>query len=157
MIDEPPGRKHPIHQLVHERFERPIIVFVTVCTKDRKAILANTAAHDLVLSAWKEADSWQVGRYVVMPDHVHLFCAPQLLIPKPLQTWIGFWKSLVARQWLKQNEAPIWQRHFWDTQLRRGESYDQKWDYVVANPVRAGLVTRTEDWPYQGEMNVLRW
>jgi len=46
---------------------------------------------------------------------------------------------------------------FLDTQLRRGESYDAKWDYVVANPVRAGLVSKSEDWPYQGEMNVLTW
>ena len=43
-------------------------------------------------------------------------------------------------------ETPVWQRHFWDTQLRRSESYDQKWQYVVENPVRAGLVARSEDW-----------
>ena len=32
-----------------------------------------------------------------------------------------------------------------------------KWEYVVRNPVRAGLVNRREDWPFQGELNVLRW
>jgi hypothetical protein len=32
---------------------------------------------------------------------------------------------------------PIWQRHFWDTPLRRDESYNQKWHYVVENPMRA--------------------
>jgi hypothetical protein len=25
------------------------------------------------------------------------------------------------------------------------------------NPVRAGLVSRPEEWPYQGELNVLEW
>jgi len=52
---------------------------------------------------------------------------------------------------------PIWQRDFWDTQLRKGENYDEKWQYVLENPVRAGLVKHSEDWPYQGELNVLEW
>jgi mono/diheme cytochrome c family protein len=32
--------------------------------------------------------------------------------------------------------------------LRKDESYREKADYIRANPVRAGLVTRPEDWPY---------
>jgi hypothetical protein len=52
---------------------------------------------------------------------------------------------------------PIWQRHFRHTQLRRDESYNQKWHYVVENSMRAGLVKHACDWPYQGEMNELRW
>ncbi len=48
-------------------------------------------------------------------------------------------------------------RDFWDTQLRKEESCAEKWLYVVENPVRAGLVTRSSDWPYQGEMHSLNW
>jgi hypothetical protein len=48
-------------------------------------------------------------------------------------------------------------RDFWDTQLRRQESYDSKWEYVISNPVRAGLVKEPNDWPFQGELNVLPW
>ena len=29
-----------------------------------------------------------------------------------------------------------------------GESFREKADYVLSNPVRAGLVERVEDWPY---------
>jgi hypothetical protein len=43
------------------------------------------------------------------------------------------------------------------TQLRRSENYTEKWQYVLRNPVRAKLVENIEDWPYQGEMNVLMW
>ena len=39
--------------------------------------------------------------------------------------------------------------------LRGGESYAQKWDYVRANPVRAGLVSEAESWPYAGEIVVI--
>jgi REP element-mobilizing transposase RayT len=98
-----------------------------------------------------------LGRYIIMPDHLHLFCAPREVHPQPLTQWVAYWKSHSARNWPDRAQSPIWQRHFWDTQLRRGESYDAKWDYVVANPMRAGLVSRSEDWPYQGELHELRW
>ena len=38
---------------------------------------------------------------------------------------------------------PHWQKGLFDHVLRSGESYDEKWDYVRENPVRAGLV---QDW-----------
>ena len=157
MSDDPAGRKHPIHQPVYERFNTPVIVFVTICTKDRKAVLANAEVHAALRAAWDQAENWLVGRYMIMPDHVHLFCAPVPLVPEPLQGWVGFWKSTAVRHWPKPGQLPIWQRHFWETQLRCGESYDAKWEYVLENPVRAGLVSKSEDWPYQGEMNVLTW
>src|SRR6476620_4063273 len=157
MIVESDGRRHPVHQAPHEAFNTPIIIYVTVVTKERKTILANHAAHAALVDAWTTACKWVVGRYVVMPDHVHLFCAPGLQVIEPLMNWVAFWKSNSARTWPRPEDAPIWQRHFWDIQLRRGESYEEKWEYVLANPVRAGLVARGEDWPYQGELNELRW
>lgn len=45
----------------------------------------------------------------------------------------------------------------WDTQLRAGESYDAKWEYVRQNGVRHGLATAANEWPYQGELNILQW
>ena len=47
---------------------------------------------------------------------------------------------------------PFWQRGFFDHLIRNTESYAQKWDYVRENPIRAGLVSTTEDWPFQGEI-----
>lgn len=90
---------------------------------------------------------------MVMPDHIHLFCAPGTIPPESLQSWVAYWKHLVAFV----SGGSFWQKNFWDTQLRRHESYAAKWDYVRNNPVRAGLVTKPEEWPYQGELNVLRW
>jgi len=49
----------------------------------------------------------------------------------------------------------IWQREFFDHVLRSIESYEQKWEYVWRNPVRAGLVVQAEDWCYQGEIHCL--
>lgn len=150
-------RRHPPHFPPIERHNTAIIIFLTVCTKNRKRLLANETSHELLRSAWTIQPSWLVGDYVIMPDHLHLFCAPADLIPPPIEPWLRFWKSHVSKNWKDRAELPIWQRHFWDTQLRKGDSYEAKWHYIRDNPVRAGLVGRFEDWPYRGELNILEW
>jgi putative transposase len=128
-----------------------------VCTHHRKPLLANDKAARLIIESWQAANFWRVGRYVIMPDHIHLFCAPNTFPPQPLKKWIAYWRNHVTRPWSHRTQVPIWQREFWDRQLRRSESYSEKWQYVVNNPVRHGYVRHPEDWPYQGELNVLEW
>jgi REP element-mobilizing transposase RayT len=53
--------------------------------------------------------------------------------------------------------SKVWQDGCWDTQLRKGENYGEKWQYVRNNPVRKGLVNSPDDWPWQGEIHVLEW
>ena len=155
---EPPDRRRPAVQPVFEIRNRASIVFVTVCSKDRRPILAQEDVHALLTQhAWPKADHYRVGRYVILPDHIHLFCAPSVDEPLPIRRWIAYWKSLASGAWPRVAEHPIWQQHAWDTQLRRGESYSAKWDYVRQNPVRHGLVSRAEEWPFQGELNLLEW
>jgi len=92
-----------------------------------------------------------VGCYVLMPDHVHLFVrGDQEFLLGP---WIGALKQALARAigWSK-SKGQIWQEGFFDHVLRNDESMSQKWEYIRQNPVRAGLVDRPEDWPYQGEI-----
>lgn len=149
-------REHPIHLTPLEAHNRPIIVYVTACTANRRKILATPSAHRAVVEAWSAASTWHVGRYVIMPDHIHFFCAPNDLNYPSLERWMRFWKSQATRKMGKPNSA-LWQRHHWDRQLRSDESYGDKWDYVRSNPVRHGLVAKADDWPYQGELKVLRW
>ena len=91
-----------------------------------------------------------------MPDHIHLFCAPNITDAPSIERWMRFWKSR-ATHGMAEKAGRVWQRHHWDRQLRSGESYDDKWEYVRSNPVRHGYVTNPDDWPYQGELNELRW
>jgi REP-associated tyrosine transposase len=150
------GRKHPVHNPTVESGNQAIVVFVTVNTCQRKPILAGQEAVQAMLRAWREADTWLVGRYVIMPDHIHFFCAPRDRSVN-LRRWVKCWKSQVSLRWPRPAEQPVWQLDFWDTQLRRDENYDEKWDYVWRNPVRKGLVAKPEDWPYAGEINILAW
>jgi len=150
-------RRAPAHPSVVHRWDRSTIIFVTICTKERKPILANNIAMDLLVEKWRRADGWLVGRFVIMPDHVHLFCAPARLDSCKLRDWVTFWKTIVSKSWPQRDQLPLWQQNFWDRQLRREEGYAEKWEYVQQNPVRHGLVTCPEDWQFQGELNQLRW
>jgi putative transposase len=146
-------RKRPVHG-VNIQVNAPTIVFVTVCTDERRPWLASAENHDHLRQTWQDAQAWLVGRYVLMPDHLHLFAAPGRL-GISLENWIKYWKSQFTNKQFISDQK--WQANHWDRRMRSGESYDQKWEYVRNNPVRAGLVTKPEDWPYQGELNRLEW
>ena len=150
------GRHHPSHASILEKHNRSVILCVTVCTQGRKPVLANPAAVQTLLAAWREADAWAVGRYVVMPDHLHFFCSPHS-DQFDVRQWASYWKSVAARSWPHPADKPLWQRDLWDTQIRNGDHYEDRWSYLRNNPVRRGLVTRPEDWPYQGTMNQFVW
>ena len=92
-----------------------------------------------------------------MPDHIHLFVAfnPEGM---DLSAWMKSLKNHISKQLRTQGvPAPHWQKSFFDHVLRSGESYDEKWQYVLQSPVRGGLVSKPEDWPYQGEINALEF
>jgi len=127
------------------------LVLVTVCTAERKPILTCADIHDLLQDVWRNATAWLVGDYILMPDHLHLFCV-QGDEGITLQQWSTYWKSLASRRWPRRHEHPIWQRHFWDRQLRSDESYEERWYYVRQNAVRHGLVITPEQWEFQGRI-----
>jgi putative transposase len=152
-----PGRKHLPHLAPLEFPNQSVIIYVTQVVARRRPLLARSVAVEMMLEAWRKADHWLVGRYVVMPDHLHLFCAPARFPATPLKNWVAFWRAEATRRWPWPEEKPIWQKDFFDRQLRSGESYTEKWQYVRENPVRAGLTCSADAWPWQGEMHPLMW
>ena len=93
-----------------------------------------------------------VGRYVLMPDHLHLFVKGDANFM--LSRWMGGLKRAIAVA-LGCRSGELWQPGFFDHVLRSDDSYDEKWNYVRENPVRAGLVRNASEWPHQGEINVI--
>lgn len=90
-----------------------------------------------------------------MPNHIHLFCVNSDYKHPDLKPWVKYWKTLVSKKWPYPHEQPIWQNDFGDRQLRNGEHYERKWLYIRNNPVNHGLVDNADNWPYQGQMEVL--
>jgi putative transposase len=130
------------------------LFFVTFATYERRKVLASYAVHKAFISFATKAYSDHniaVGRYVIMPDHVHLFIrGPDNFM---LGQWIGMLKQNLAKQIEDSGTTSmIWQRGFFDHLLRSDESYAQKWNYFRENPLRAGLLTNADDWPYSGKI-----
>jgi REP element-mobilizing transposase RayT len=72
-------------------------VLITVCTKNRQPWLAAPEVHEILISIWKEATAWLVGRYVIMPDHIHLFASPRDETVS-LESWVRYWKSQFSKR-----------------------------------------------------------
>ncbi len=152
LMPERPVRKH-LKRLPRITVEAQVY-FITVCTIRRQQILVGRPLADVVTRALRhtaEMRGWHVGKYVLMPDHIHFFCAPG--DAADLSRFVGgFKQESTRRSWEAGWQGRLWQREFFDHLLRDGESYEQNWWYVRNNPVRAGLCLRPEDWAWQGEM-----
>ena len=155
--------KPPRLHLIFQRFNAPVY-FVTFNTHVRASLLATPEIHAAFIKYCRRAADFRigVGRYVLMPDHIHLFLCFGIACKTTLRTWIkGLKRELDCISLSRRHEpvkrpsqklSPFWQPGFRDHLLRSNESYAAKWDYVFQNLVRSGLVSRTEDWPYAGEI-----
>jgi putative transposase len=147
-----PGRP-PRLDNVFQRYDPPLY-FVTLCSNARRHFFANDVFHDafrqFALRGYVEKQI-AIGRYVLMPDHVHLFVRGGFEFR--LSQWVRIFKRALSKTLAELGHAPEhWQRGFFDHLIRSAESYDQKWTYVSENPARAGLIANPEDWPWQGEI-----
>jgi putative transposase len=151
MIKNRPPRLDEIFQA----YDRPVF-FVTICTIHRRKIEDLEALHQSFRKYITRAlceFGVAVGRYIIMPDHMHFFVRGS--DDFELAKWVNGLKRSISVALGATKKSPVWQPGFFDHLLRNDESYSQKWEYVQQNPVRAGLVKRCDEWPYQGEFVVI--
>lgn len=93
------------------------------------------------------ADQADTLCFVIMPDHIHWLL--QLTDQGQLSTVIQKMKSISTRSWHAETrtDSPMWQRGFHDRALRREQDVLPAARYIVANPVRAGIVTNCRQYP----------
>src|SRR5438067_8304962 len=128
----------------------PPLYFVTFNSDRRRKILARPKVHEqfVAFASVGESRGIAIGRYVLMPNHIHLFVRGHLDFV--LTQWVRLLKRKLSEK--ISAEPPHWQPGFFDHLIRNSESYSAKWEYVRENPVRAALVRSYESWPYQGEL-----
>jgi putative transposase len=96
-------------------------------------------AHDL--------DQYTILAYVVMPNHVHLLIEPRL----PLERITRGIKGVSARdanRLLKRPGCVFWQAESFDHWVRTPAEGEKICHYVEDNPVKAGLVSTPDKWPW---------
>jgi putative transposase len=142
-------RRPPRLDWVFQQYDPPLY-FVTFNTHNRRKLLANSRVQNALVNFVHEGQTRGigVGRYVIMPDHVHLFVRGSLDFS--LRQWVRLLKRVLSQ--IIPAPPPHWQQGFFDHLIRHSESYAEKWEYVRQNPVRAGLVHQAYDWPWQGEI-----
>ena len=134
--------------------------FLTFCTKHRWIL--PEWARDIVFEACRH---WHGKRYtlhvvVVMPDHVHMIVTPitdyERMRIFPLCQIMHTIKSYSAHEINKRlsRRGPIWQDESFDHVLRSSESLDAKIAYVLANPVRRGLVNTPNEYSWVWQKSV---
>jgi len=123
-----------------------------------------------VVDTWLRFDGerYRLLEWVVMPNHCHVMIEP--LEGFSLGKIVLSWKNYTAR-WINENmsrtgvrrsqeernaqecrtgvrRSQVWHRDYWDRFIRDERHLVAARDYIVMNPVKAGLVIKPGDWPW---------
>src|SRR5947208_3757604 len=109
------------------------VYFVTFCTRDRQRI-PDLAKAQTALEAYAHRGMDEfgaaLGRYVIMPDHIHLFvCGDADFV---LSKWVAGLKRAISKALGIRGE--FWQQTFFDHILRNDASYAEQGEYVCQSP-----------------------
>ncbi len=100
-----------------------------------------------VLKAYEGKSTSELLAWVIMPDHFHCLLT---LGGESLSAAVRNLKGSSSRviNKLLNNDQRFWQPGFYDHALRKDEDIRSVAEYIVNNPVRAGLVDHWPAWPY---------
>ena len=137
--------------------------FFTVVAYRRQAILCHPHIREalrLAIMHVRETLPFTVDAWVLLPDHLHAIWT----LPEHDADFSKRWslikrhvsqacpqlnrEELVNDSQKKRRESTLWQRRFWEHQIRDERDFQTHMDYIHYNPVKHGLVQQAVDWPY---------
>ena len=126
------------------------IYHITTRTFDREPLFDNFETGRLVVKYIDHEEKTghiKTLAFVVMPDHLHWLM--QLITDRPMSVAVNNVKSFSARRinQRRKQSGRVWQKGFYDRSLRHEEDVIVTARYIMANPLRAGLVRRIGDYP----------
>lgn len=84
----------------------------------------------------------------LMPDHLHCVISPR---ERDIVKWANGFKSYSTRMdWRLRGTTALWQPGFFDRLIRDEAEFRTAVEYVLRNPVQAGLVGDSDEWPWLG-------
>ena len=134
--------------VAHRR--RPIFCNPAIRASLHQAIRFVRATRPFVIDAW-----------VVLPDHMHcIWTLPERDFDYgrrwgEIKRYVSHLcretlhdPALLTRSAKKQRESTIWQRRFWEHQIRDDTDFERHMDYVHFNPVKHGFVLSVGEWEH---------
>ncbi|GLZ89467.1 transposase [Metapseudomonas resinovorans] len=136
--------------LRHGRYsETGRIYLLTTITHQRRRLFGDVAGGRLVVEQLRAAQEAGLARtlcWVLMPDHLHWIAHLQASSLEQLMQRVKSRSAKSVNSYLGTT-GQVWQKGYHDRAIRSDEDIQQLARYVVANPLRAGLVRRVGDYP----------
>jgi len=141
--------------------------FFTVALADRSRDLL-VANIDLLRAATRRVrlrHSFEIVAMVVLPDHLHAVWRLPEGDGDYAKRWslikAGFSRALpneeqISASRLSKRERAVWQRRYWEHQIRGDQDLQTHVDYIHHNPVKHGYVAKAVDWPYKSLHRYIR-
>jgi putative transposase len=145
------------NRLPPNTYRGPHSYFLTLCCYERRRFFVNPAFVGVLVDLFHAtcaSHSFQVRAYCFMPDHFHALLATDNLaavLPNVVRAFKGA-ATTHARHF---GISKLWQTRFYDHVIRASDSFEKVTAYIVANPVRAGLVNTPIQWPFSGPPTVI--
>ena len=144
-------------------YTTPGAYFVTVCTHKRECLFGRIIVDKMqlneygriVLEQWRTTgqirSSVEMDKYVIMPNHLHIVFTPLPKSDGSFHSMSAIMHSLKTYTAGKANvmlgrEGEFWQHENYDHVVRDEAEWGRIINYVVRNPVAAGLVRDWKDW-----------
>ncbi|NNL06205.1 MAG: transposase [Gammaproteobacteria bacterium] len=137
--------------------------FFTVVTYRRRPVFNRPECINFLRESITEVrrkHPFNIDAWVLLPDHMHCIWT----LPDEDRDFSRRWgllksgfskraKDLVSVETnsasrTKHREATVWQRRFWEHQIRDEEDFNNHIDYIHYNPIKHGFVKRVQDWPF---------
>ena len=90
-----------------------------------------------------------------MPNHLHLL-VEGITDESDLRRFVEAWKQKTGFEYARCSRGKLWQVGFFDHVLRSDESTERHVQYILGNPVRAGLARSIGDYPFAGGSTIRR-
>jgi putative transposase len=126
--------------------------FITSCTLNRRPLfhqadlVASVASHFLEQAA---RFACAVLAYCFMPDHVHLL-VEGLTDDADMRAFVSVAKQKSGFDFAARDGHRLWQKGYHERVLRDEEASPDIIRYILANPVRSGLVAELAEYPFWG-------
>lgn len=136
--------------------------FFTVNTYQRRRVLTDARVYDALKRSIRDVKTrlpFAIEAFVLLPDHPHcIWTLPtsdadyakrwNLIKRLTSQRTRDLFAQPVNTSRLKRAELGLWQRRFWEHQIRDERDFERHADYIHWNPVKHGYVKIVALWPY---------